>query len=131
MVDQIKIPTPGLIVQLTGRLTTKRYNITKIVVNQATRLNYAYFQKTECSEKYFKYKQTFEIMVQQNGVKIKAHHTDNGIFRSHAWVNSCKKQSQELTCEGVNANNKNGIEERCIGHLQDITRTQLIHATKR
>ena len=70
-------------------------------------------------------------MVHQNGVKIKAYHIDNGIFRYHEQVNSCTKQSQAINFSGVNAHYKNSISEHRIIHLQYLTRTKLINAAKR
>ena len=59
LVDQIKSPTPGLIAQLTGRLTTKRDKISKIFVDQSTRFIFSRFQKTDRSEENIKAKQAF------------------------------------------------------------------------
>ena len=86
LVDQLKLPTPGLIAQLTIRLTTKRYNIAIIFFDQTNRFSYDNFQTTDSSDKTLKANQTFEPMAQKHGVKIKAYHADNGIFRSHAWA---------------------------------------------
>ena len=68
-------------------MTTKRYNIVTIFVDQATRFRYAIFQTTEISEENIKAKQAFGLMAQQHGVKIKAHNPDNCFFHAHAWVN--------------------------------------------
>ena len=131
MLDQIKSPTPGIIEQLTGRLTTKSYNILTIFFDQATIFSYAHFQTTDSSELTLKAKQKFELMEQQHGVKIEAYQADNYIFQAQAWVKSFTKQSQALIFSGVNAHHENGITERRIRHLQDLTRMQLIHAAKR
>ena len=112
-------------------MTTKCYNIVTMIFDQSTILVYAQFQTTESSEAALKYEQEFELMSHQHGVKIKAYHVDNDIFLAHSWVNSCAKQSQALTFSGVNAHHKNGISERRIRNLQDLTRTQLVHASKR
>ena len=79
-VDKLKSPTMGLIAQLTRRLTTKLYNIAILFVNQSNRFIYAHLQITDRSKETIKYVQVFELMAQQNGVKIKAYHTDDGIF---------------------------------------------------
>ena len=108
-VDQLKSPTPGLIAQLTMRLITKCYNIEMICFDQLTRFSYDHLQTTDISKKTLKYKQTFELIAQQHGVKIKAYHVDNGIFQSHAWMKSCTKKSQALTFAGSNTHQKNSI----------------------
>ena len=50
-VDQNQSPTPGLISQMTGRFTTKRYKYATVFVDQASKLSYAYLQKTNSVDK--------------------------------------------------------------------------------
>ena len=63
------------------------------------------------------------------GVKVKAYHANNGVFRANKWRDTCYKQGQALTFAGVNVHHTNGMAEKCICNLQDLTNTQLIHAT--
>ena len=42
LVDHIRSPTPGLIAQMTGFMTTKRYHYTTLYLDQASRLSYIY-----------------------------------------------------------------------------------------
>ena len=49
-VDQLVSPTPGLIAQMTGFLTTKRYRYATVYVDQFSRLGFIYLQKTASSE---------------------------------------------------------------------------------
>ena len=95
-VDQLKSPTPGIITQLTRKLTTKRYNIETTFVDQTTRFIYANLKTTDSSEENIKAKQAFKLMAQQHGFKINAYHADNGIFQDHSWGNSCAKQYTKL-----------------------------------
>ena len=48
-VDQTKPPMPVLISEITGFLTTKRYQYTTVYVDQASMLSYVYPQKTASS----------------------------------------------------------------------------------
>ena len=45
-VDQLVLAPPGLIAQMTGFLTTKRYNYATVYVDQLTRFGYIHLQKT-------------------------------------------------------------------------------------
>ena len=56
---------------------------------------------------------------------------DNGIFKAKEWIEACTAKEQGLTFAAVNAHFQNGICEKRIRDLQDITRTQLIHAHSR
>ena len=116
---------------MTGRLTTKRYTCATIFVDQYSRLGYVYFQKTDTAEETILAKQSFEAYAKTRGVNIKAYQSDNGIFRANKWVEECMKHQQGLTFAGFNAHHENGICERRIRLLQDLTRTQLIHANRK
>ena len=60
-----------------------------------------------------------------------AYHADNGIFRANKWVDECRRHQQTLTFAGVNAHHSNGLAERRIRSLQDLTRAMLIHQHRR
>jgi hypothetical protein len=53
-VDQLKSPTPGLIAQLSGFLTTKRY------IDHASRLGFVYLQKGTTADETLEGKMAFE-----------------------------------------------------------------------
>ena len=59
---------------------------------------------------------------------ISAYHADNGIFKAREWVENCHQLQQGLTFAGVGAHHANGKAERRIRELQELARTQLIHA---
>ena len=130
-VDQMVSPTPGLVAQMTGALTNRRYKYATVYVDQASRLSYTYLQKTASAEETIKGKIAFELFARSQGVSIKGYHADNGIFRANAWMNHCHKYNQRLTYAGVNAHHQNGIAERRIRELQSMARTMFIHAAKR
>ena len=130
-VDQMVSPTPGLVAQMTGKLTTKRYKYATVFVDQASRLGYVYLQKTATADETLVAKDAFERYAKDNGTTVNAYHADNGIFKAHAWVNNCTQKQQRLTFAGVNAHHQNGIVERRIRELQELAQTMLIHAAKR
>ena len=102
-VDQMNSATPGLIAQMTGKLTIKRYKYATVFVDQASRLGYVQLQKSPDADETIKAKESFEAYMKTLGVDIKAYHADNGIFRANKWVNSCEANKQRLTFAGVNA----------------------------
>jgi hypothetical protein len=130
-VDQLKSPTPGLIAQLSGFLTTKRYGYATVYIDHASRLGFVYLQKGTTADETFKGKIAFEQYAKDRGATIQAYHADNGIFRAHKWVEACKNKGQSLTFAGVNAHHQNGMAERRIMTLQEHARTMLIHANQR
>ena len=129
-VDQLVSPTPGLVAQLTGILTTKRYLYATVYVDQATKFGFVYLQKSATAEETLQSKRAFESVAHQHGVTIRAYHADNGIFRANQWVNDCRRQHQNLTFAAVGAHHQNGYAERRIRSLQELARTMLIHASQ-
>jgi hypothetical protein len=80
LVDQMVSPILGLVAQITGALTTKRYNYATVYVDQATRLGYVHLQKGAMAEETLEGKKAFEAYARSHGVSIKTYHADNGIF---------------------------------------------------
>ncbi len=126
-VDQLVSPTPGLVAQMTGFLTTKCYRYATVYVDQFTRLGFIYLQKTASAEETVEEKRAFEAYSHRHGVKIENYHADNGIFKAYKWTDTCKQDGQGMTLAAVNAHHQNGIAERRIRELQDLTRAMLAH----
>ena len=130
-VDQLVSPTPGLIAQMIGFLTTKRYRYATVYVDQFSRLGFIYIQKTASAEETVEGKRAFEAYSHRHGVKIENYHADNGIFKAYKWIEACKKDGQGMTFAAVNAHHQNGIAERRIRELQELARAMLMHANAR
>jgi hypothetical protein len=130
-VDILTSPTPGFIAQLTGTLTSRRYNHAAVYVDQATGYGYIHLQKSVSEEETLAGKLAFEQLCSRYNIEVKAYHADNDIFAANAWKQSCIDKGQALTFAGVGAHHQNGIAERRIRLLQDMARTMLIHAHSR
>ena len=76
-------------------------------------------------------KQVMERYAQARDITIKAYHADNGIFKAKEWVQACHDACQQLTFAAVGAHHANGKAEHHIRELQELARTQLIHANHR
>ena len=72
-----------------------------------------------------------EWYAQARNITIQAYHADNGIFKAKEWVQACHNARQQLTFVAVGAHHANGKVEQCIRELQELARTQLIHANHR
>ena len=130
-VDQMVSPTPGLVAQMTGILTTRRYKYATIYVDQASKMGFTYLQKTASAEETLQSKRAFEAFASNRGVTIKSYHADNGIFRANDWMEDCRRMRQPMTFAGVAAHHQNGYAERRIRTLQEMARTMLIHGNRR
>ena len=58
-VDQMVSPMPGLIAQITGKITNKRYKYATIFVDQTSHFGYVYLQKTATTEETIEGKEAF------------------------------------------------------------------------
>jgi len=130
-VDQMKSPTAGLVAQLAGGITNKRYIYATIFVDHATGFGYVHLQKTQSAKETLEAKQAFERYAAACGVQVLHYHADNGVFDSQAWRNHCSDNNQGLTFAAVGAHHQNGRAERRIRELQELARAMLIHASKR
>ena len=126
-VDMLQSPQPGFIAQMTGILTTQRYNYATVYVDNYSGFCYLHLQKSSTVAETLQGKKAFEMVANQHGVIIQSYHADNGIFRANDWIKDCHNKNQTLTFAGVNAHHQNGKAERRIRLLQELTRTQMIH----
>ena len=63
----------------------------------------------------------------EHGVELKQFHTDNGIFKSKAFVEALKDNFQIITKSCVGAHHQNGVAEWAIGKVQAMARAMLSH----
>ncbi|KAG7357919.1 integrase core domain containing protein [Nitzschia inconspicua] len=127
-VDQLKSPIPGLMGQMKGIPTTKRFNYATVFVDHYSDLSYLVLQETDTTDETLAAKHSFEAFARTHAIRIQHYHADNGRFAENLWTDDIQKQGQTMSYCGVSAHWQNGIAEKRIKDLQDLARTQLIHA---
>ena len=130
-VDMMKSPTPGLVAQMAGWITGKRYNYATVYVDHYSGFGFVHLQKTQTAEETLEGKELFERKAAICGVRILRYHADNGIFAAAAWKKACTDKGQSYSYSGVNAHFQSGVAERRIRELQELSRASLIHAQNR
>ena len=120
-VNQLESLTPGLIAQLKGIPTTKRYKAATVFIDHYSRLLYIHLQSTLSSKDTLQAKKAFERYCESNGVKVIHYHANNGRFVDNLFLEDIKLQNQRITYCGVNAHIQNGVAEKRIRDLQDLT----------
>jgi hypothetical protein len=130
-VDQMVSPVPGLVAQTKGYPTKMRYNAATIFVDQYSDLTYCHLQPTLNADDTIEAKEAFERFCNSHGVKIKHYHANNGRFAETAFMAHVAAKGQTISFCGVNAHFQNGKAERRIRTLQDLARTQLLHAIRK
>ena len=128
-VDQFVVPRGGRLLTTSGcKREEDRFKGGTIFVNIATGWFFVKPQVSLGAEETLLAKSCFEREAALHGVKIKSHHTDNGVFTSQSFVDTIHKQEQRLTFSGVGAHHQNGVAERAIGTVVRTARTQLLNA---
>jgi hypothetical protein len=130
-VNQLESSTPGLIAQMKGWLTKKRYRMATIFVDHFCGLSCIHLQKSTSAEEAVEAKIAFERFASKVNVTIKSYQADNGRFAENKFMEAVKEAGQTITFCGVNAHFQNAVAERRIRTLQDQARTMLIHAQHR
>ena len=130
-IDQLESSTPGLIAQIKGWLTKKRYKVATIFVDHFSGLSYIHLQKSTNADETLEAKLAFERYASKFKVHVKSYQADNGRFAENKFMAAVKEAGQTITFCGVNAHFQNAVAERRIRTLQDQARTMLIHAQHR
>ena len=85
--DQLVSPTTGVIGQITGILTRKRYNYAPVFVDHYSGLGYVYLQKKATADETIQADKAFEAHFKKYGVAaVRAYHAYNGISITQKWV---------------------------------------------
>jgi hypothetical protein len=130
-IDQMVSPTAGLIAQMKGFLTRRRYVAATVFVDHFSNLSFTYFQKSLTAEETLEAKAAFERFASAHGVAVKHYQTDNGIFETDAFRNAVEASGQTISYAGVNAHHQNGHAEGKIRNLQSMGRSMMLHAAHR
>jgi hypothetical protein len=100
--------TPGLIAQMAGFLTRKRYKYAMVFVDHYSDFSYVHLMQSQSAEEAVNAKQSFEDYAGSHGVEVKHYHADNGIFTSKSWKDNCRERHQGVSYAGVNSHHQNG-----------------------
>ena len=130
-VDQMISSTPGLIGQMRGFITRKRYMVSTVFVDHYSGLSFVYLQKSTSAAETVEAKRAFERYAKTHGVSIRHYHADNGIFAEAGFIKAVEADRQTISYCAVNAHHQNGRAEKKIRDLQELSRTQLLHAKQR
>jgi hypothetical protein len=69
-VDQMVSQTPGLVAQMSGFLTKKRYKVATVFVDHYSNLSYVHLQCTTSAKETLEAKEAFERYAEQSGVTV-------------------------------------------------------------
>jgi hypothetical protein len=85
-------------------------------------------QKTLNAKDTVEAKEAFERWADSHKVTARHYHADNGRFAETELMAHVAKKGQTISFCGLNAHFQSGCAERRIRSLQDLARTQMLHA---
>ena len=115
--DQLVSAQPGLIPQISGKLTHQRVNGSTIFVDHFSDHAYAYMMRDLTLDEMIAAKHGYERFLHLHGILSKAYHADNGRFADQGFRDDCMQNNQIITFCGVGSHHQNGIAERKIKDL--------------
>jgi hypothetical protein len=130
-IDQMESPVSGLVAQMKGIPMKARYNSATVFFDHFSDVTFVHMQKSTNSAETIEAKHAFERWCTSNGVCVKHYHADNGRFAETVFMADVARRGQTISFCGVNAHFQNGKAERRIRLLQDLARSQLLHAMHR
>ena len=128
--DQMVSAQPGLIPQMSGRLTNLRVMGATVFVDHYSDHVYIYLMKDLTLSETLMAKHAYERFLASLGIDSKAYHADNGCFADKGFWDDCLSSNQMITFCGVGSHHQNGIAEQKIKDITLGAWTLLLHAKR-
>lgn len=128
--DQLISAQPGLVPQVTGKLSSNRIWGATVFIDHATSFSHVHLMDQMTTANTIAAKHSFESKLFEYGADVTHYRADNGRFNDIAFNEDLKLKNQRCTYCGVGAHHQNGVVERHIGLLTSNARTILLHAKR-
>ncbi len=125
--DHLVSAQPGLILQISGKLTGMQVNGATVFVDHYSDHVYVFLMQDLTLDEILA-KHAYEQFLSSVGVTSKAYHANNGRFADKGFRDDCISCNQVITFCGVGGHHQNGIAEQKIKELTFGARTLLLHA---
>ncbi len=125
--DHLVSAQPGLIPQISGKLTCMRVNGATTIVDHYSDHIYVFLMRDLTLKETILAKHAYEHFLSSIGVTAKAYYADNGCFADKGFKDDCIASNQTITFCNVGGHHQNGIAERKIKDLTLGACTILLH----
>ena len=129
-IDQMISAQPGLVPQVSGRLTSARIWAATIFLDHFSRHVHVHLMRDQTQASTLEAKAGYERHANTFGITVNSYRADNGRFAEEDFREEVKRCLQTITFCGVGAHHQNGLAERVIKDLTLTTRTLLLHAKR-
>ena len=96
-VDQLESSVAGLVPQVKGILTTRRYTAATVFVDHFSSLTYVHLMESTTGEETVQAKEAFERYAKENEVKVRHYHADNGRFAEKLFTDHVRLSDQTIS----------------------------------
>jgi hypothetical protein len=115
--DHLVSAQPGLIPQISGKLTCMQINGATVIVDHYSDHIYPFLMRNLSLKETLLKKKAYECFLSSIGVTAKAYHADNGWFADKGFKDNYAMSNQSITFCGVGGHHQDGIAERKIKEL--------------
>jgi hypothetical protein len=130
-IDHYECPDRGRLRTTFGREAHQRqYCGGLILADHASGYIRVYHQVSLGSSDTILSKTAFEKHCAEANVNIRAYHSDNGTFTSHAYRDELERCGQTITFSGAGAHHQNGVAERGIRTIVTMARSMLLQMSQ-
>ena len=112
-----------------GRTTSEQYVGGCVFVDHMSGKVHVEHQLGFSGSETIRAKQSYEQMALHHGVLVQNYLADNGIFKANKFVEHLRNHNQKVKYCGVNAHHQNGVAERSIRTVSEMSRAMLLHAS--
>ena len=127
--DHIESTSRGRLFHTAGReLDANKFRGSTLFVDAATNRLHAEHQVTLSANETISAKTRYERLAHTYGINIQSYHTDNGVFKSQAFLKAVADQKQTIRFSGVSAKWQNGAAEGAVRIVVSRARTMMVHA---
>ncbi len=109
--DHLVTAQPGLISQISGRLTSMRITGGTVIVDHYLDHVYVHLMQNLLLEETILAKHGYKQFLAAIGVTAKVYHADNGRFADKGFRDECTSSNQVITFFGVGSHHQNGFAE--------------------
>ena len=129
--DHIISHQPGIMPQVTGIISHRRYGGAILFVDHSADFIFLYLMESATTAETMAAKFAYERVAKSYGVKVKAWRADILSFDSKQFQESCHDAGQTYTYCGVGAHHENALAETKIKTICYAGRTLLLHAKRK
>ena len=129
--DQFESSVRGRQTYGNGKSQTNLITVMTIFVDHCSQFLFVHPQTSTSAAETLVAKTKFERCARSHGVLIKKYHADNGSFASAEFTNNVRMNKQDIKYSAPGAHHQNGIAERHIRTISELSRSMLIDAACR